>query len=112
MCIRDRIVAGWEVEYTGRRLALFRLSKDLELFLLSGLGATLFLGGSAGPIIPGLEPLLHTIYFIIKSVVMLVIFTIIRTIFARLRIDQMVSFSWRWLMPFAIILIILSEVIA
>ena len=108
----QEIVAGWEVEYTGRRLALFRLSKDLELFLLSGLGATLFLGGSAGPIIPGLEPLLHTIYFIVKSVVMLAIFTIIRTIFARLRIDQMVSFSWRWLMPFAIILIILSEVIA
>jgi len=108
----QEIVAGWEVEYTGRRLALFRLSKDLELFLLSGLGAAVFLGGPAGPVVPGLEPVLYTIYFLIKSIVMLLIFTITRTIFARLRIDQMMSFSWKWLMPFAIILFILAEVAA
>ena len=108
----QEIVAGWEVEYGGRRLALFRLSKDLELVLLSGLGATVFLGGPLGPVIPGLEPLLYTIYFLVKSIIVLAVFTIVRTIFARLRIDQMVSFSWRWLTPPAMILIILTEVIA
>ncbi len=108
----QEIVAGWEVEYTGARLALFRLSKDLELFLLSGLGATVFLGGSAGPVISGLEPLLHAVYFILKSAVVLLIFSIVRAVFARLRIDQVISFSWRWLMPLAIILIILTEVLA
>jgi len=108
----QEIVAGWEVEYTGWRLALFRLSKDLELFLLSGLGAAVFLGGPVGPAPPGLEPVLHTIYFTVKSMIVLLIFTIVRAIFARLRIDQMISFSWRWLMPFAILLIILTEVAA
>ncbi|MEM2846183.1 MAG: complex I subunit 1 family protein [Nitrososphaerota archaeon] len=107
----QEIVAGWEVEYSGRRLALFRLSKDLELFLLSGLGAAVFLGGPMGPVMPGLEPMLYTIYFILKSIIVLAIFTLVRTLFARLRIDQMVSFSWRYLMPPAMILIILTEVI-
>ncbi|MCX8187924.1 MAG: NADH-quinone oxidoreductase subunit H [Nitrososphaeria archaeon] len=108
----QEIVAGWSVEYGGRRLALFRLSRDLELFLLSGLGATVFLGGPSGPLIQGLEPFLHTIYFIAKSVVVLVIFTIFRAIFARLRIDQALSFSWRYLMPLAILLVIITGVVA
>lgn len=107
----QEIVAGWEVEYGGRRLALFRLSKDLELILLSGLGAAIFLGGPIGPVIPGLEPVLYTIYFILKSIVVLAIFTLVRALFARLRIDQMVSFSWKYLMSLAVILIILTEVI-
>ncbi|MEM0328937.1 MAG: complex I subunit 1 family protein, partial [Nitrososphaerota archaeon] len=107
----QEIVAGWEVEYSGKRLALFRLSKDLELFLLSGLGAAVFLGGPIGPVMPGLEPMLYTIYFILKSIIVLAIFTLVRALFARLRIDQMVSFSWRYLMPPAMILIILTEVI-
>lgn len=107
----QEIVAGWEVEYSGRRLALFRLSKDLELFLLSGLGAAIFLGGPIGPIIPGLEPVLYTVYFILKSLIVLAIFTLVRALFARLRIDQMILFSWRYLMPLAMILIILTEVI-
>jgi len=108
----QEIVAGWEVEYTGTRLALFRLSEDFELFFLSGLGAALFLGGPAGPVIPGLESLLYTVYFLIKTTFILFLFTIIRAVFARLRIDQMISFSWKWLMPFAVILIILTEVLA
>ena len=107
----QEIVAGWEVEYGGRRLALFRLSKDLELILLSGLGAAIFLGGPIGPVIPGLEPVLYTIYFILKSLVVLAIFTLVRALFARLRIDQMVSFSWKYLMSLAVILVILTEVI-
>ena len=107
----QEIVAGWEVEYGGRRLALFRLSKDLELILLSGLGAAIFLGGPIGPVIPGLEPVLYTIYFILKSIVVLTIFTLVRALFARLRIDQMVSFSWKYLMSLAVILVILTEVI-
>jgi NADH-quinone oxidoreductase subunit H len=107
----QEIVSGWEVEYGGRRLALFRLSKDLELLLLSGLGAAIFLGGPIGPVIPGLEPVLYTLYFILKSLVVLAIFTLVRALFARLRIDQMVAFSWKYLMPPAMILIILTEVI-
>lgn len=107
----QEIVSGWEVEYGGRRLALFRLSKDLELFLLSGLGAAIFLGGPLGPVIPGFEPILYVIYFLLKSIIVLAIFTLIRALFARLRIDQMVSFSWRYLMPPAMILMILTEVI-
>ena len=108
----QEIVAGWEVEYTGRRLALFRLSKDLELFFLSGLAAALFLGGPLGPVISGLEPLLYTIYFLIKSIIVLMIFTAIRAVFARLRIDQMMLFSWKYLMPLALVQLIISEVIA
>jgi NADH-quinone oxidoreductase subunit H len=108
----QEIVSGWEVEYGGRRLALFRLSKDLELLLLSGLGAAIFLGGPIGPVIPGLEPVLYTVYFLLKSLVVLAVFTLVRALFARLRIDQMISFSWRYLMPLAMILLLMAEVAA
>lgn len=107
----QEIVAGWEVEYSGRRLALFRLSKDLKLVLLSGLGATVFLGGPVGPALPGLEPLLYTIYFLLKSMAVLIIFTVARAVFTRLRIDQALSFFWKWLVPLAITLLILTEAV-
>ena len=107
----QEIVAGWLVEYSGRRLALFRLSKDLELFYLSGLAATAFLGGPLGPTLPGLEPVLYTVYFVIKSIVVLLLFTVIRGIFARLRIDQVLSFCWKYLVPLSILLVLITRVV-
>ncbi|MCX8189086.1 MAG: NADH-quinone oxidoreductase subunit H [Nitrososphaeria archaeon] len=99
----QELIAGWNIDYTGRRLAMFRLAKNIELVFLCGLAAALFLGGPLGPVVSGYEPILYTIYFIIKSIFVLAILTIVRALFARLRIDQIVSLSWKYLLPLAII---------
>ncbi|RLF03113.1 MAG: NADH-quinone oxidoreductase subunit H, partial [Thermoprotei archaeon] len=93
------IVAGWQVEYASWRLALFRLSRDVEMVLLSGLAAALFLGGPLGPTPPGLGWLLPPVYFLLKSALVLALLSVLRASFARIRIDQFVSFCWRYLIP-------------
>jgi NADH-quinone oxidoreductase subunit H len=104
------IVAGWLTEFSGRKLALLRFSNDLELLYVSGLAATLYLGGPLGPIIPGFEAVLYPIYFIIKTVAILLILSTIKALFARLRIDQMVSFAWKYLVPLSLLQIFLVRI--
>jgi NADH-quinone oxidoreductase subunit H len=99
----QEIIAGWNVDYTGRRLAMFRLARNIELVFLCGLGATLFLGGPLGPVMEGYTTLLYTVYFVIKSLFILAVLTVVRALFGRLRIDQVVGFSWKYLLPLALV---------
>jgi NADH-quinone oxidoreductase subunit H len=101
------IVAGWQTEFSGRKLALIRLALDLELVLASGLVTALFLGGPTGPIpiIPGIA------WFMIKTLVLVLIFSNLRALFARFRIDQMVSGSWKYLVPLSILQIVMLELL-
>ena len=101
------IVAGWQTEYSGRKLALLRFTFDLKLILAAGLITALFLGGPTGPIsiIPGV------IWFLIKATIIVLIFSNLRALFARFRIDQMVSGSWKYLVPLAIFQIIILQLI-
>ena len=108
------IVAGWTTEYSGKKLALLRLAKDVELAFLCGLGATLFLGGPwPGPLVPGLGGVVvSTVIFVIKSIIVLLLLTIIRAAMSRLRIDQMVNFAWKYLVPLSIFQLLLAVVVA
>lgn len=93
------IVSGWLVEYSGWRLALFRLSKDVELLLLSGLAVALFLGGPAGPAVAGFESIFSCLYFLLKLSLVVFLLSVIRASFCRLRIDQFIHVGWRILIP-------------
>lgn len=96
------IVAGWRTEFSGRKLALFKLGRDLELLLASALIASLYLGGAQTVgIIPPI------VIFLIKVVLTLILLSICRALFARFRIDQMVSGMWKYLIPLATLQIIL-----
>ncbi|MBS7644186.1 NADH-quinone oxidoreductase subunit H, partial [Candidatus Bathyarchaeota archaeon] len=98
------IVAGWLTEFSGRKLALMRLSIDMELVFAAALTTALFLGGPAGP-----APIPPIIYFLIKTTIVVLILSNLRTLFARFRIDQMVHGSWKFLTPLAILQVILVE---
>lgn len=99
------IVAGWQTEFSGRKLALMRLALDLEAVLAAGLITSLFLGGPSGPIalIPGI------VWFLIKSTLVVLILSNLRALFARFRIDQMISGSWKYLVPLAILQIVILQ---
>ncbi|MEM1509744.1 MAG: complex I subunit 1 family protein [Thermofilaceae archaeon] len=96
------IVSGWLVEFSSWRLAFFKFSRDLELVLLSGLATALYLGGPTGPVISGLEAFLHLLYFFIKSISVLFLFSLLSTLFARIRLDQFIGLCWRYLIPLAL----------
>ncbi len=99
------IVGGTFTEYSGRKLAFFRLMTDIEMVVGSGLIATVFMAGFPGGILPSLFRL------VLKTLVVISILSIIRATFSRIRVDQMVIFSWKYLTPFAVLQLLISIVI-
>jgi NADH-quinone oxidoreductase subunit H len=98
------IVAGWQTEYSGRKLALFRLGKDFELVFVSALLVSLYLGGPQQVwIVPSI------VTFLIKTIAVVLLFTLLRAVFARFRIDQVISGMWKYLLPLAILQMILIQ---
>lgn len=91
------IVGGTFTEYSGKKLALFRLMQDVEMVVAAGLLATVFLGGFPGGLLVGL------INFVIKTLFVIFFLTLIRATTSRIRVDQVVSFSWKYLAPLAVL---------
>jgi NADH-quinone oxidoreductase subunit H len=107
------IVAGWLTEFSGRRLGMIRLGIDIELFLAGALIAAIFLGGPNGPTFPPIpNEIFYFIWFIIKTTVVVLIISNLRAVFARLRIGQMVQFAWMYLLPIAVLQVVLVQLYA
>ena len=107
----QELAGGWCVEYSGWRLAMIRLAHDVETFFLSGLAAALFLGG---PTLPGVGypgPLAGCACFLLKSLAVLVVLSVLRGAMARLRVDQMLTTFWKYLMVVAMIAVALTLVV-
>jgi NADH-quinone oxidoreductase subunit H len=100
------IVAGPLVEYSGRRLALFRLARDTEMVVGAGLIAVIFLGGPI-PLIE-IEPIYLSwvcgaLAFLLKTLFVIFLLILIKSAVARIRTDQMISFAYKWLIPFTLV---------
>ena len=91
----QELVAGYHTEYSGMRWGLFQMSEYINLITLSALAVTLFIGGWHGPWLPG------PIWFVLKLLVLLLIFIWMRTTLPRLRYDQLMRFGWKVLLPVA-----------
>ena len=91
------IVGGTFTEYSGKKLALFRLTFDIELVVSSGLLATVFLGGFPGGAIVGF------LHFVVKTLFVIFLLSLLRALTSRIRVDQVVSFAWKYLAPLAVL---------
>lgn len=90
------IVGGVFTEYTGRFLAFFRMAIDIETVVVASLVAAVFLPfGMTMPMV------LTFVMYLLKVALVIAGISFMRTIFARLRIDQMVNFCWKYLAPAA-----------
>jgi NADH-quinone oxidoreductase subunit H len=96
------IVGGTFTEYSGKKLALFRLTFDIEMVVASGLLAAVFLGGFPGGAIVGF------IHFVAKTLFVIFLLSLLRALTARIRIDQVISFAWKVLAPLAVLQILVS----
>ncbi|KTB48652.1 NADH-quinone oxidoreductase subunit NuoH [Dehalogenimonas alkenigignens] len=92
----SEIIAGFQTEYSGMKFGLFYLTEYAETLSVSAVASTLFLGGWAGPILPGF------IWLIIKIVAVFSFIMWVRATFPRLRIDQVMAFCWKFLLPLSV----------
>ncbi len=98
----QELTAGAFTEYTGMRWALFFLAEYTNLVAVSALASTLFLGGWQGPWLPS------WIWIIIKTYSVMLIFMWMKWTFPRIRMDHLMSFSWKVLIPISLVNIILT----
>lgn len=93
----SELVTGYHIEYSGMKFALFYLAEYTEALIVSLLTAILFLSGWKGPLLP---PFL---WLLIKVVLVFMVIVWIRGTFPRIRIDQLMGFSWKFLLPLSIL---------
>ena len=98
----SEIIAGYYIEYSGFKFALFFLGEYLGMFATSGIAITLFLGGWSAPL-SVLTFIPSWIWFFAKLLVLICIFIWIRGTLPRLRMDQLMSFAWEFILPMALI---------
>jgi len=91
----SELVAGYHTEYGGMKFAMFFLAEYVNMIVISALGATLFLGGFAGPFLWG------PIWLALKIAVLLFLFIWLRATLPRLRYDQLMQLGWKVLLPLA-----------
>jgi NADH-quinone oxidoreductase subunit H len=101
----SEIVAGYMTEYSGMKFAVFYLAQYMTNLAICAVAAGVFLGGGAGPgsSIPGIGTALSVIYFLIKTIGLFFVMVWIRGTFPRLRVDQLMSFAWKFLLPLALV---------
>jgi NADH-quinone oxidoreductase subunit H len=103
---KTEIVAGWMTEFSGRSLGYIKLTKNLSYVFLSALAASLFLGGSAGPVLTQvalLQNVVYLAYFLLKFFAVGLVIFVIKTALARIRIGQATQLFWTILTPLALI---------
>jgi len=94
----SELIAAYNVEYSGVKFALFYAGEYAHTLAVSGLAATVFLGGYSGPsVLPG------AVWLLLKTLALFVGVLWVRWSFLRLRIDQALHFNWKLLFPVALV---------
>lgn len=106
----SEIVAGYHIEYSGTAFAMFYLGEWMHAFVVSALFATLFLGGWQGPGATEV-PVLGLIYFLVKSYFVYFVLNWLRFTVPRIRIDQLLSLNWKFLVPVALINLVMTAIV-
>jgi NADH-quinone oxidoreductase subunit H len=101
----SELIAGFHIEYSGMKFAMFFLAQFLNSFFLGAIAVMLFLGGWQGPFVDQL-PILGVVYFLGKSMLVYAVIQWIKGTYPRVRIDQMMAFAWKVLVPMVLGLIL------
>ena len=105
----SEIIAGYYTEYSGFKFALFFLGEYLGMFAISGLGITLFLGGWQAPL-SFLGGIPSYVWFFGKLLALIAVFIWVRGTLPRLRLDQLMGFAWKLMLPMTLTNIVAAGV--
>ena len=103
----SEIVGGPFVEYSGAHWSVFFLAEYINTFAIAALTVILFFGGWSGP---GLTGDWGIIYFLLKIYLVIMVIFWIRGTFPRLRIDQLMAFAWKVMVPMSFLTIVMTAV--
>ncbi|MEM3670363.1 MAG: NADH-quinone oxidoreductase subunit NuoH [Thermoprotei archaeon] len=103
----SELIAGWNTEYGGTKFLLVYLSEYMRAFGGSAILVALFFGGWLGP-----APVPALVWFFIKTVIVFTVLVWIRAAYPRVRIDQMMGFGWKILVPVSVLWLILTPIVA
>jgi NADH-quinone oxidoreductase subunit H len=98
----SEIIAGYYIEYSGFKFALFFLGEYLGMFATSGMAITLFLGGWSAPF-SFLTWVPSYLWFFSKLLALTCVFIWIRGTLPRLRMDQLMHFAWKFMLPMTLL---------
>ena len=101
------LVAGYGTEYGGMRYGSYAMAEYIEMFVISAVAVTFFLGGWHGPGPGFLDP----IWVIVKIFAFLFLFMWVRATLPRLRYDQLMSLGWKVLLPLATLNVLVTAVL-
>lgn len=113
----SELTAGYHTEYSGMGFGFYYLAEFLNLFIVSGIAATVFLGGWA-PVNIGIEGFDNAmncipgaVWFLGKAFAVVWLLMWIKWTFPRLRIDQILKLEWKYLMPLSLLNLVLMTII-
>jgi NADH-quinone oxidoreductase subunit H len=106
----QELTAGYHVEYSGMKFALFFMAEYVKMIAVSTIGATLFLGGFWGP---GVEqiPWLGPLYLLAKVVALVFLQLWVRATLPRFRYDRLMAFGWKVLLPISLLNVVVTSVL-
>src|SRR3984893_5298516 len=105
----SEIVAGHMTEYSGFKYATFFMAEYFGMFAISGLGVTLFLGGWQAPF-AWLQFIPSYVWFFVKLSILLFVYIWVRGTLPRTRIDQIMGFAWKFMLPMAFTCVVAAAV--
>jgi NADH-quinone oxidoreductase subunit H len=105
------MVAGYMFEYSGMKFAMFFIAEYVNMFGAAILISTLFLGGWKFFGLEDLAPVLTPIIVFAKSVFVIFCMLWFRATFPRLRFDHLVGFAWKFLVPLALVNLMLAGLV-
>ncbi len=105
----SEIVSGFHIEYSGMKFGLFYAGELLHAFTFGAFISILFFGGYNGPGVAQM-PILGVFYFIIKAMIGYWIIMWVKYTVPRIRIDHMLYFNWKFLVPFSLSILVMTAV--
>jgi NADH-quinone oxidoreductase subunit H len=115
----SELTAGFHTEYSGMRFALFFLAEYINIFIVCAIGATLFFGGWMPLHIANWEGFNHvmdyipsSVWFLGKTFALILLIMWFRWTFPRLRVDQLLTLEWKYLLPIGLFNLLLVAIIA
>jgi len=106
----QELTAGYHVEYSSMKFALFFMAEYIKLVAVSMIGVTLFMGGYLGPFVDQL-PWLGPIYLFIKTALWMFLIIWVRATLPRIRYDRLMALGWKVMFPTALASVILTAVV-
>lgn len=114
----SELTAGYHTEYSGMHFGFFYLAEYLNLFIVAGVAATMFLGGWMPLHIAGwdgfnavMDYIPSLVWFLIKVGVIIFVIMWFKWTFPRLRIDQLLKLEWKYLLPINLVNLLLMVII-